>query len=249
MKTSNKILLAVVICLFVGIVIVAVIVRGSVAHGVGVASLISGDNENNENNVVVATDNTQTKSFDLNGFNQVTLNTAIDHVVIKPGAKQNVQVTADRSLFSSIGVTLENKNLVINVTDWFDWGRNKRIDIVITTNVPLAKLAIHGAAHVSYEGLDANSFMLETHGTSHCELAGKVNTFSVDASGANRIDAANLKANDVTIMASGATHINVVAQNSLKVDASGASHIDYYGNPKNIQKNISGIAAVNNMGS
>ena len=67
---------------------------------------------------------------------------------------------------------------------------------------------------------------------------------NVDASGASKIDAENLKVVNAEIDASGASGITIFVSGQLNADASGASKIVYSGNPTNVEKSASGASAV-----
>lgn len=109
---------------------------------------------------------------------------------------------------------------------------------------PLKKITTSGASHLDYADINSNSLVLETSGASHCDLAGKINSLQIETSGASHINAKYLIANNVSLKASGATHVVVYAKKLLEVHASGVANIDYYGNPKKVIKDASGMASM-----
>ena len=54
----------------------------------------------------------------------------------------------------------------------------------------------------------------------------------------------NLKTENATIDASGASNANIFVSGDLKTDLSGASNVTYAGNPKNLEKKTSGASSV-----
>lgn len=63
-------------------------------------------------------------------------------------------------------------------------------------------------------------------------------------SGASKLDAENLKAENVSVDSSGASSATVFVTNELKADLSGATNVTYLGSPKNVQKKTSGASSV-----
>ena len=76
------------------------------------------------------------------------------------------------------------------------------------------------------------------------DVSGETAKFSVDVSGAGKVDAENLKAVDADVNASGACNVSVNVSGSLKTDASGASHITYTGDPRSVDNHQSGVGGV-----
>lgn len=67
---------------------------------------------------------------------------------------------------------------------------------------------------------------------------------NAEASGASRLIATDLIADDVKANASGASTIEVTAIRELAADASGASSIRYGGSPEKVKPNASGASTV-----
>ena len=66
----------------------------------------------------------------------------------------------------------------------------------------------------------------------------------IEASGASKINAENLKVANADVDISGATSVTVNATEEVKAEASGASKINYVGEPKNVIKDVSGASKV-----
>ena len=85
---------------------------------------------------------------------------------------------------------------------------------------------------------------IHSSGASKINVEGTTVNLEIETSGASKIEAESLKAENVSVDASGASKINVAVSNDLKVDASGASNINYTGTPKNFEKKTSGASNV-----
>ncbi|GAB3325448.1 head GIN domain-containing protein [Larkinella ripae] len=75
-------------------------------------------------------------------------------------------------------------------------------------------------------------------------LTGRIDQLTVDASGAANVYAFGYPASDVNVKASGASHAEITANQSLNAEASGASKIRYKGNPTQVNRNESGGSKV-----
>lgn len=245
MKNSNKMLLAVILGFFVCIVIVAVIVRANTGplHPIHLAALI---NEDVTTKPTVVSGNLATKNFTIGDFTKLNVN-GFGQVIIKSGDKPNVSISADATYLANIEVGLDGNELTIDSPHMEGWYHDQPINIVITTNHPLQKIATSGATQLDYAAINGDTLTLEASGSSHCYFAGKVNSLTIETSGSSHVDAGQLVANDVSIDTSGASRITVYAKNSLKIGASGMAHIDYRGNPKSITRDISGMVSINNI--
>jgi hypothetical protein len=67
-------------------------------------------------------------------------------------------------------------------------------------------------------------------------ITGVINQLTVDASGGSHVEAFEYMAKSVNVKASGASHAEITATQSLTAEASGASKIRYKGNPANINQ-------------
>ncbi|MDB5096510.1 MAG: hypothetical protein JWM80_931 [Cyanobacteria bacterium RYN_339] len=113
-----------------------------------------------------------------------------------------------------------------------------RVDVPRLTSIKSA-----GACVVACDHLAGPTFTLTLAGASSGTVMGKVQQFNAHLSGASKMDAAMLKADQAAVDATGASHALVNAGTSLTADATGASDIAYLGKPKLTQK-VSGAATV-----
>lgn len=232
MKNSNKVLLAIIICFLVCPIFVVAMVR---------ANLVSSKKNFQQTNYV---GKNITKNFNVGDFSELDFSGS-GNVIIKVGEKPSISVSTDEGYLADIDVGVIGGRLNIDTAQRIRWEHDRRIDIAIVTNKPLKKIIVSGASHLDYRDINSTDLVLEVSGASHCNLAGKVNSLQIETSGASHVDAKNLIANDISLETSGAADIRVYAKNSLKIDSSGMSHIDYYGNPKSVVRDISGMVSIN----
>ena len=235
MKNSNKVLLTVIVCFLLGTIFVAATTR---AHLFTSGKFIKYTEPTGKN---------ITKNFNVGDFSELDMS-GFGHVLIKAGEQSSVTVSADEGYISNIAVSLTRGSLNINTEEQgVRWQHEKKVDITIITNHPLEKITLNGASHLDYANINGNSLVLEMNGASHCNLAGKVNSLHIETNGASHVNAKNLMANDVNLETAGASDIAVYANNSLKIHAAGMANINYYGNPKNVVRDVAGMASINSV--
>jgi len=93
-----------------------------------------------------------------------------------------------------------------------------------------------GASEANLELNVSGQVTLETKGASKVEMRGNCKTLKLTGLGACKIEAENLKANNVDVHVSGASHAQVYASESLNAEAYGASEIECQGHPRNVKK-------------
>jgi hypothetical protein len=103
-----------------------------------------------------------------------------------------------------------------------------------------------GAATVEIEKLNSQTVAVNLSGASNFKVnkSGAARMLKVDLSGACNYHSKSLIVSNADVHASGASHIEIFATETIKAEASGASHIDYYGSAK-VTSNSSGASHIN----
>ncbi|MBC5775046.1 PspC domain-containing protein [Pontibacter sp. KCTC 32443] len=203
------------------------------------------------------------KAFQVSDFERISISGPY-HVQIKEGKTHKVTVRGPEREIRRMEVdtnsgelTIESEDNVINLFENHD-------PVLIQITVPeLESLHLGGAIKADVTGINANELYLGLAGatkaainvrakTLRADVAGASNTlftgttdkFELEAAGACKIDADQLRASDVVVEALGATKADVYATGSLRAEASGASRITYKGNPRSTQIDADGASKV-----
>ena len=91
--------------------------------------------------------------------------------------------------------------------------------------------------------VETTNLTLTASSGSDAKLTGKAVNVSLTTSSGSDVDAQDLIAHDVTIVASGGSDIKIHAEKTLKTTASGACDIVYSGNPE-VTSNTSGASSI-----
>ncbi len=103
---------------------------------------------------------------------------------------------------------------------------------------------LSGASELKVPGLTGDKFALQSSGAVDVTLDGAVDRLLVDMSGASDLKAKSLQARSVDISTTGAGSAQVNATESLRVAITGAGDVTYVGNPKTVEKHVTGAGSI-----
>ena len=157
-----------------------------------------------------------------------------------PGAP-SCSVTTDENLLNHIHTSVVGDQLRVEMEGAI--APTDGIKIAITSPA-LATAELSGAVEFTAKPIEGDKFVLQTSGAAKVTLAGKVNRLLADLTGASKLLAADLPANDIELSVTGAGKADVTAANSLRAAITGAGKVTYGGNPKSIDKKITGAGKI-----
>ena len=109
----------------------------------------------------------------------------------------------------------------------------------------LNSVANHGAGDVTIADANSNDLTIKSTGAASINAAGKAKSVTISSTGAGNVDTSKLTAEKARVESTGAANVDVYASDQLDVDISGVSSVTYSGNPKIVNKNVSGVGSVN----
>lgn len=184
--------------------------------------------------------NLEEETRELEEFNRIDVSGAYDVEIIL-GKYPGVSIKAEDNLIEYIETKVRGNKLYISNSK--SLSPSKDIEIVVTTSY-LDEIESSGASDVIAKNIDSKEFLIDLSGAGTIDLFGKTDYLRVNLSGAGNLNARDLFANHVRINVSGASDAEVQAHKSLKAEVSGVGNIDYYGNPKDITTNVSGVGNI-----
>lgn len=205
-----------------------------------------------------------TQTFDYKDFDEVSIGGPY-HVQIRQGNTYSVKVQGKERDINRMEISKRGSELNIEFEDKTIELFDDRDPILILITAPeFSKIDLSGAIKADIGNISGNNLELgfygatkaavnvrtqnlkvDIAGASTTSFRGTTEVLELDASGACKIDANQLKADEVTIETSGVTKADVYAVSTLRADASGASNISYRGNPGNTTIDASGASKIN----
>jgi hypothetical protein len=101
-----------------------------------------------------------------------------------------------------------------------------------------------GAGSFRIVDVKNSKMKIDASGASNFDIGGETVTLDLNLSGATKIDTEKLRASRVRISLSGAGKATVFASEELDATVSGAGSVTYAGNPKTVNKKVSGVGSV-----
>jgi phage-related protein len=117
----------------------------------------------------------------------------------------------------------------------------------ITINISSASLTdvrLNGAVNLTASNLSGKELKLESNGASSISVDGSVTNLEANLSGASKVNARSLQTQTAKLSLNGASNADVTVSNTLTASISGAGLLTYSGNPKSVEKNISGAGRI-----
>ncbi len=184
--------------------------------------------------------NIETVSFDLDKFDRVK-STGSSDIFIKIGKKQKVELTCDDNIIDNMIIKVRGKTLIIESEGSFRLRKSPRIEISIPS---LESMSLSGSGDVEIEGLSGGEFSYKLSGSGDLCAEGKVDYLEIKLSGSGNINTRDLIAEEVDCRLSGSGDIQVYASESFNGSVSGSGDITFYGNPKQVDRYVSGSGSI-----
>jgi hypothetical protein len=181
---------------------------------------------------------TETRSHEQ--FDRVAVR-GVGEVNIVIGAEHRVTVTADDNLLPIYTSSVVSGELVLEPSESIQPKTPIRVEIVMPA---LRSASIVGSGDLNVTGLAQKEVEFKIAGSGELTGSGSVETVSTSIKGSGSIRLPDLAVRDATVSISGSGETVVNASENLSASISGSGDVRYVGNPKNVQKSISGAGEV-----
>jgi hypothetical protein len=183
----------------------------------------------------------KTEKRDVGAFSSVDVSGAYE-VEIVCQKQPSLEVEGDDNILPLVQTYVKNNTLYISSEKGFNV--KKAIKVRVTTG-NLDGLSTSGASTITLDGVKNEQLVIETSGASKINASGETKSLSIESNGVSKVDVQDLRAARVKVSLSGAGRANVYASEEVNADVSGASQVTYYGEPKVVNKSVSGAGSIN----
>ncbi len=164
-------------------------------------------------------------------------------ITIEVGKKQSVTVSGDENYQSMVGTEVVNGELLL-----FYKGKHANKGIhgeTITITVPaLQKYQQEGAGETTLHNLNGDRVDLSYRGAGRLVAQGKVKLLRLKAQGVGEVDTKALLAENADVNFEGIGAVKIYASGTLNAVVRGMGSLNYYGNPKTLNKSVQGMGEV-----
>jgi Putative auto-transporter adhesin, head GIN domain len=164
-----------------------------------------------------------------------------DYQIKWSSGKPAITISADQNLLPLITTSVTGDTLHI------DRKGNLRPTKGITINVSsvsLKEVQLNGAVSFTASNVSGSDLKLESNGATSINVEGSVTNLEANFAGAGSLVAKALQTQTAKVSLSGACSADVTVTERLDASISGAGSITYGGNPKAVEKNVSGVGKI-----
>ena len=209
------------------------------------------------------TDDGRGEVRDVRDFQEVSLE-GVGTLLIEQGETESLTIEAEPRVLQRIATEVRNGRLTIRpdrsfetrepITYFLTIRELTGIELAGAGRVEAAQLSADqlringsGAGAVIIDSLTANSLDVTASGNVQAELAGAVDSQTVEVSDAASYAAADLSSRLASVTASGASQVTVNVSESLDARVSGAARVEYIGDPA-VTEDVSAAGSLSNVG-
>jgi hypothetical protein len=184
--------------------------------------------------------NRKTEQREVTSFKAIDSEGAIDFDVTcqKP---LSVSLEGDDNILPLILTDVRDGVLYLRTEKGYNSHESIRVRITVP-NMESIKAA--GAGTLDIAEVKNEKFMVQTSGAATLTASGETKNLEIHNAGAGKIDTDNLHAQKAKVDISGAARVDVNASEQLDANVSGVGRVSYSGNPKTVNKNVSGMGVV-----
>lgn len=155
----------------------------------------------------------------------------------------SLRITTDENLLPYIDNRISGKMLTVRNRSHKSLRPTHHINVVITSP-HLRGADLSGAVDLNARGLSGAKFYIRASGASDVTLDGNVDEFLADLTGASDLRAQGLQTKSSEMSTTGAASAKISVSETLRVNITGAGDVTYYGNPKTIEKHVTGAGSI-----
>jgi uncharacterized protein YjbI with pentapeptide repeats len=149
-------------------------------------------------------------------------------------------IEAEQNLLPLIATSLNGTNLTIEVK-----GIKPTKPITISlSSAALASVSLQGANEFTASNLSGPSLKLASEGASTISLDGTVPSLEATLKGASKLQAKALQTQNTNIALAGIATAEITVSEILIANVKGTTVLKYFGNPKSVEKNVSGLGKI-----
>ena len=166
------------------------------------------------------------------------------HGTIKAQAQgqESLEIRGDDNIVPLI--TTEVNNGVLYIRSSKEYNPREKLEIIISAP-DLKKFDFSGAGSANLSNVKNDRMEITMNGAGSLTASGETKDAAITLSGAGSIDAKNLHAVDAKVNSTGVGNIEIYATGQLDAKTSGVGEINYYGNPKIVNRQAGGIGKIN----
>lgn len=165
------------------------------------------------------------------------------NLIVDAGKPFAVSVQGDAKFINRVTTKVVNGELRIGMND--DGNKNVRKHDRIVISMPsLAAFEGEGAGLARLNNIQGERLDVDYAGAGSLVINGKVRHLRIEAEGVGEVDTKALIAQEADVSFEGIGAVSIYASEKLTANVEGMGNLTYYGNPRIVNKSVSGIGSV-----
>ena len=167
------------------------------------------------------------------------------HMIVEVGKTQAVLIRGDDKYLGRVETRVVDGKLLIT----FPRDKKNNIDMpndarILISMPTLKAFHVEGAGSAELNNINGDTIEIGFQGAGRLVARGRVNQLKLNAQGVGDVDTKGLLAQRAKVSFEGIGAVKVYASERLDAAVAGMGSLNYYGNPKVVNKSVEGIGSV-----
>ncbi|MCY7284002.1 MAG: DUF2807 domain-containing protein [Cyanobacteria bacterium CAN_BIN43] len=163
-------------------------------------------------------------------------------IEVRSQGQESPEISGDDNIIPFITTEVKNGTLYVRATKGYSPEQKLQIR-VSTPNVK--RFVFDGVGEANLSNIKNDRLEIVVSGVGSLRAAGETKELDITLSGIGSVDAKNLRAVNAKVNSTAIGSVDLYATGQLDIKASGLGEINYYGNPKIVNRQTEGIGKIN----
>jgi Putative auto-transporter adhesin, head GIN domain len=174
-------------------------------------------------------------------FDSLDVN-CVGSIEVHSQGQKSLEISGDDNIIPFITTEVKNGTLYIRSSDGYN--PQQKLQIIVSTP-DLKKFVFDGVGEANLSNVKNDRIEIDICGVGSFNASGETKEADITLSGVGSVDAKNLHAVNAKVNSTAVGNVDLSVTGQLDVKASGVGEVNYYGNPKIVNKQAEGIGKIN----
>ena len=163
-------------------------------------------------------------------------------IAVRSQEQQSLEISGDDNIIPFITTEVKNGTLYVRATKGYSPQQKLQIR-VSTPNVK--RFVFDGVGDANLFNIKNDRLAIVVTGVGSFSVSGETKELDITLSGVGSVDAKNLRAVNAKVNSNAVGSVDLYVTRQLDINSTGIGEVNYYGNPKTINKQAEGIGKIN----
>ncbi len=183
----------------------------------------------------------KTETRTLSSFNALDVEYA-GAIEVRSQGQESLTVSGDDNIIQFITTEVKNGTLYIRGTKGYS--PQQKLQIIVSTP-DVKRFVFDGVGEANLSNIKNDRLEIVVTGVGSFSASGETKEVDIILSGIGSVDAKNLHAVNAKVNSNAVGSVDLYVTGQLDINSSGIGEINYYGNPKIVNKQAEGIGKIN----